>query len=101
MTDMFAPVSNSAVVACCWTVLGYVALMPSTEASLMMTASSVASQSELGNIKLNYWLKRFNKASPLVVSSDGFTMSIVMNQSDGLHNFIYCDLLLGNIRQGV
>ena len=32
----------------------YGALMPSTEASLMMTASSVASQSELGNIKSKY-----------------------------------------------
>ena len=44
MTDIFAPVSNSAVVACCWTVMWYAVLMPSIYASLMMTASSVISR---------------------------------------------------------
>ena len=49
----------------------YVALMPSTETSLMMTASSVTSQSELGDIKSEYWLKRLKRSSPFAVSCDG------------------------------
>ena len=46
----------------------YVALMPSTEASLMMTESSVASQSELGDIGLEYWLRSLNRSSPLAAA---------------------------------
>ena len=44
MADMLAPVLNSAVVAHCWTIMWYVALIPSIETSLMTTASSVACQ---------------------------------------------------------
>ena len=54
----------------------YFALMPSTETSLMMTASSVASQSELGDIKLEYWLRRLNRSSPLAISCDGSAPSV-------------------------
>ena len=49
--------------------------MTSTEASLTMTASSVASQSELADIRLEYWLKRLNGSSPLAVSCDGSVLS--------------------------
>ena len=48
--------------------------MPSPEASLLMTASSVANQSELGDIRLEYWLKMHNRCSPLVVSFDKSTL---------------------------
>ena len=54
MTDMMLPVSNSAVVVHCWTVMWYVALIPSKEVSLMITAASVDSQSELGDIMSEY-----------------------------------------------
>ena len=69
--------------------------MPSTETSLMMTASSVASQSELGDMKSEYRLKRLNRSSPLSTNLS------VMCQSDGPHDFIYCDFFHRNTGQGV
>ena len=50
--------------------------MPPTETSLMMNASSVASQSELGDFKSEYWLKKLNRSSPLAVSCDGSVLTI-------------------------
>ena len=48
MTDILVSVPNSAVVVHFWTVMCYVALISSKEASLMKMATSVESQSELG-----------------------------------------------------
>ena len=53
--DMFAPVSNSAVFVQYWTVIEYSALIPYEEASLMTTAISLDSQSEVEDSKSEYW----------------------------------------------
>ena len=51
MTDMLVPMLNSAAVIHCWTVKWHVALTPSMEASVMIMARCVNSQSVLGHIK--------------------------------------------------
>ena len=42
----------------------------------MMTASSVASQSQLDDIKLEYWLKRLNRSSSLAALCNGLPLSM-------------------------
>ena len=52
MTDTLVPVSNSTVVVVhCCTVMEYSALIPSEEASFMITPISLNSQSKLEDIK--------------------------------------------------
>ena len=97
-------VSNSAFVACCWTVTWYVALMPSTESSLIIMASSVGSQFELGGIKLEYQSKRLNRSSLSAASCNDSPLSMWLSCVEVMisHNLVYCNFLwLGNIRLGV
>ena len=42
----------------------------------MITASSVASQYELGDIKLEYWVKRFIRSSSSAAFHNGFALSV-------------------------
>ena len=57
MADMLVPVSNNAVVVHCWTVMWYIALIPSKEFSAITMAISVNSQSDVDHIKLEYLVK--------------------------------------------
>ena len=50
--------------------------MPSTENSMMMTISTVASQSKFGDIKLEYWLKRLNRSSSSAALCNGSALSM-------------------------
>ena len=67
MPDTLAPISNSTVVVHCCTVREYSVLIPSEEASLMIILIPLNSQSELEDIKSQYWLKKFSKSSSSAV----------------------------------
>ena len=54
ITDTLEPMSNSVVVVHCCTVMQYSTLIPSEEASFMITSISLNSQSELADIKSEY-----------------------------------------------
>ena len=73
---MLAPVSNSPVVVHFWTVMWYIALIPYMEASLKIMATFVDSQSELGDIKSEYWSKRLSKSSLPAALCTGSALSV-------------------------
>ena len=54
----------------------YVALISSTGTSLMIMASSVDSQSPLGDIKLEYWSKGLNRFSSSAALYNGSAISV-------------------------
>ena len=53
MTDIFAPVSSSAIVGCSWTVMWKVVFVPCMEASLITMLASAPGQSDVGWAKFN------------------------------------------------
>ena len=63
MTDIFAPVSNSAIVGCSCTVTWYIVLVPCMEPSLITMVASAPSQSDLGWEKSECCLNRFSRSS--------------------------------------
>ena len=96
MTDILVHVSNSAVIVHCWTAMGYSALILSEKVSLMMTSMSLSSQSDVEDIKLEYWLKRLKKflhPLPLVLTLLClFLLSGMVINSAILFKVPFCDL---------
>ena len=73
---MLAQVLNSVILVHLWTVMWYIALIPSTETSLMIAASSVTSHAKLGDIKWEHWLKILNRSPILADSCNGSALSV-------------------------
>ena len=51
MTDIFAPVFNSVIAGCSWTVMWLVALIPYVKASLITVVTSAHNLSSVGGVK--------------------------------------------------
>ena len=88
MTDVFAPVSNSVIVGCSWTLRWWVPLIPCMEASVITMETFAPSQSDLGCVKLEYCLNRFVRSSSLV-GLCSHTISIIFICDNVFHDFIY------------
>ena len=59
MTDIFAPVSNSAIVGHSWTVTWWVALIPCMDTLLIAIVAYAPSKFKLGCNKSKYYSNRF------------------------------------------
>ena len=98
MTDML--VSNSVFILHCWTAMGYSTLIPSKVVALMMTSMSLASQSDVEDIKLEYWSKKFSSSSLCTDSAVSISFAVTfcdLGGSDRVVDFFWKVYFLPNL----
>ena len=76
MTDIFVNVSNSVIIGSSWNATWLVVLIPCMEASLITMVASDPSQSDVGDMKLEYYSNRFIRSSSLVGSHADSLLSV-------------------------
>ena len=79
MTDIFAPVSSSAIGGCYCTVTWCIVHTPCMKPSLLNMVASAPNKSDMGSVKLEHCLNKFITSPSLVVLCVGTSLPILFS----------------------